>query len=529
MARQFLCTADAPVVQTCAGKLRGFVLDGVYTFQGIKYADAKRFQPPQPVQPWEGIKNATNYGYVCPVSDSPAPASEVFIPHRFWPANEHCQYLNIWSTGLGKERKRPVMVWLHGGGFSDGSSLEQVAYEGDKLAEYGDVVVVTINHRLNILGFLDMSPYGEKYANSVNAGMADIVAALEWVHKNIAVFGGDPDNVTIFGQSGGGGKVEALLQIPAAAGLFHKAILMSGVIACPCLDEINHRPLVEGILNELGLSIDQVEELEEVPYDVLNRAYRRVNLELMKKDIVINWMPAANDWYLGDPIRFGFSDYAKTVPTMAGTVIAEFADRKLLPLENAMSEEEKLASVRERYGDATDTIVELFREAYPGKDTLLINKLDTIFRPATVSFIAKKAAESSAPAYLYEFTLDFDIMGGAPAWHCSDIPFVFYNTDRVANCNIEGVTERLRDQIAGAWVSFAYTGNPNHSGLPKWEQYSNGKVTMVFDRECGGREDMDTALLEAMNARVPHITIGKMMNSMSKRALDTTSKRDWIY
>lgn len=528
MARNFLCTADTPVVQTRAGKLRGFILDGIYTFQGIKYADACRFQPPQPVQPWEGIKDATNYGYVCPVSNNPAPASEIFIPHRFWPADENCQYLNIWSTGLGEDRKRPVMVWLHGGGFSDGSSVEQVAYEGDKLAEYGDVVVVTLNHRLNILGFLDMSPYGEKYANSVNAGMADIVAALEWVHENIAAFGGDPDNVTIFGQSGGGGKVETLLQIPAAAGLFHKAILMSGIIACPCADELDHRPLVEGILKELGLTVGQVEMLEEVPYDVLNRAYKRVNNELMKQGIIIKWTPAANDWYLGDPVRFGFSDYAKTIPTMAGTVIAEFADRKQLPVENAMSSEEKLAAVREQYGDAADQIIGLFQQAYPGKDILLINKLDTIFRPLTVDFIAKKAAESTAPAYLYEFTLNFDVMGGAPAWHCSDIPFVFYNTDRVANCNIEGVTERLRDQIAGAWVSFAYNGNPNHPGLPKWEPYVNGKTTMVFDRQSGCRKEMDTALLEAMNAQIPFISVDQMMNNMAKRTMKAESK-DWIY
>lgn len=204
MVKKFLNSLNEPIVETKAGKLRGFCLDGIYTFHGIKYADAKRFQAPVPVKSWEGIKNATNYGYISPTSGSPAPSSEIFIPHRFWPADEDCQYLNVWTPGINDGRKRPVMFWMHGGGYSDGSSIEQVAYEGDQLAEYGDVVVVSINHRLNILGYLDMSSFGEKYANSVNAGIADIVVALEWVRDNITSFGGDPDNITIFGQSGGG-------------------------------------------------------------------------------------------------------------------------------------------------------------------------------------------------------------------------------------------------------------------------------------------------------------------------------------
>ncbi|MBR3544476.1 MAG: carboxylesterase family protein, partial [Oscillospiraceae bacterium] len=228
MARRFYSGADTTVM-TAEGLLKGFFLDDVYTFHGIKYADAERFQMPTAPQPWEGVKDATNYGYICPVSGEPMPTGEILIPHRFWPANEHCQYLNIWSPTLDGGAKKPVMVWLHGGGFANGSSIEQVAYEGDALAKWGDVVVVTLNHRLNILGYLDMSSFGEKYRNSVNAGMADIVEALRWIRRNIAAFGGDPTNVTLFGQSGGGGKISALLQIPEAAGLFHKAVLMSGI------------------------------------------------------------------------------------------------------------------------------------------------------------------------------------------------------------------------------------------------------------------------------------------------------------
>ena len=230
MARDFMCTKTEPVVQTKAGKLRGFRIDGVYAFHGVKYADAKRFQQPEPVQPWEGIKNALAYGYVCPMLKQDEPNNELMVPHRYWPLDENCQYLNIWTKSLDPSAKKPVLVWLHGGGFAAGSSIEHIAYEGENMSRYGDVVVVSLNHRLNILGYLDLSPFGEKYANSGNAGSADMVAALQWIHDNIAGFGGDPDNVTLFGQSGGGMKVWTLMQTPAADGLFHKGIVQSGCI-----------------------------------------------------------------------------------------------------------------------------------------------------------------------------------------------------------------------------------------------------------------------------------------------------------
>ena len=215
----FYCSKAEPVVQTKAGKIRGFKMNSTYTFHGIKYADADRFQMPREVKPWKGIKNALAYGYVCPMLMQDHPLMEVMIPHRYWPMDENCQYLNIWTQSLDPEAKKPVMVWLHGGGFFAGSSIEQVAYEGDHLSEYGDVVVVSLNHRLNILGYLDLSAYGEKYYNSANVGNADMVAALHWIQDNIAGFGGDPGNVTLFGQSGGGMKVYSLMNTPAAEGL----------------------------------------------------------------------------------------------------------------------------------------------------------------------------------------------------------------------------------------------------------------------------------------------------------------------
>ena len=271
--RNFVCSPTEPIVETQEGKLRGFILDGIYTFHGIQYANAKRFQMPTPVESWEGVRDATNYGYTCPIESEPAPAGEIYIPHRFWPQNENCQYLNIWTKSIDPGARKPVMLWLHGGGFANGSSIEQVAYEGDALADWGDVVVITLNHRLNILGFLDMSSFGEKYQNSVNAGMADIVEALRWIHRNIAAFGGDPENVTVFGQSGGGGTTTALLQIPSAAGLFHKAMVMSGVMKGREGDvSQDHRDVVLGMMKYLHT--DNPETLEKIPYSVLIHAYK---------------------------------------------------------------------------------------------------------------------------------------------------------------------------------------------------------------------------------------------------------------
>ena len=267
MAKEFYMSKSAPIVETPKGKIRGFHYDGVDHFYGIRYAKAKRFQMPEPVKAWEGVKDAGSYGMICPVLNEPQPMGEVTIPHRFWPSSEHCQYLNVWTTKCDPEAKKPVLFWMHGGGFSAGSSIEQVAYDGFNLAKLDDVVVVTVNHRLNVFGYLDLSAYGEKYKNSVNVGMADLVEALRWVRDNIACFGGDPDNVTIFGQSGGGAKVTVLGQIPEADGLFHKAIVMSGVMGGggfggkPC----EHKDFVLELLKVLNLEEKDVEKLEKVP------------------------------------------------------------------------------------------------------------------------------------------------------------------------------------------------------------------------------------------------------------------------
>jgi para-nitrobenzyl esterase len=529
MARQFFCGPNEPVVETKAGKLRGFLLDGVYTFHGIKYAEAERFGPPRPVAPWEGVKDALSYGYIAPLLEHPVPQGEVLIPHRFWPEHEKCQYLNVWTLRLDKTAKRPVMVWLHGGAFSAGSSIEQVAYEGDSLCKYGDVVMVSLNHRLNILGYLDLSSYGDKYRNSGNAGMADIVEALKWVQENIAAFGGDPDNVTVFGQSGGGMKVTALGQIAEAAGLYHKGIVMSGILESSSGfgGRRDDRRTVRGILAELGLGEKEVEKLETLPFPVLAKAFNRAHRKLAKEGFIVNWGPMDNDWYAGDPLRAGFSERAKKIPLMAGTVIAEFSIGSGVPGKWELSPAERKKLLAERFGGSADELIGLFNKAYPGKNETDLLSLDVLFRPGTIKYIEKRSSEGTAPVYSYMFALDFEYDGGKPAWHCSDIPFVFHNAGRVGICNMPGVTEKLEEEVAGAYVNFAVRGNPNHPALPEWPAYTpDRKATMVFDRKSEVRLDYEGELLAMLAKFTPPFDLSAGLSSGDE---EDETERPWMY
>lgn len=497
MSRSFVCSKTEPIVQTKGGKLRGFILEGTYTFHGIKYADAKRFQMPTEVEPWEGVKDALSYGYVCPMLDEPRPFGEIMIPHRYWPMNEHCQYLNIWTQSISKGAKKPVMVWLHGGGFAAGSSIEQVAYEGENMSKHGDVVVVSLNHRLNILGYLDLSSFDDKYANSANAGNADLVAALKWINQNIENFGGDPNNVTIFGQSGGGMKVWTLMQTPSANGLFHKGIVQSGVIhGFGEVPTDNRSEIVEAMLEVLGIEKTNIEKLEEISYERMAEAYKKVAPILMKEGKYIGGMPIPNEFYVGDPLVVGFTEHAKTIPLMAGTVYGEFAFGPGVANKYALAEKDMLAMLQKKYGEATEKIIQLFKQAYPDKNLTDLLDLDSIARVPTKEFIKKKAAYEEAPTYSFMFTYEFPFDDGKPAWHCSEIPFIFHNTEMVPVCNNNEISKKLEEQIFGAWINFARSGNPNHAGIPHWPVCKmTDEATMLFDRKCEVKHNYDDELV----------------------------------
>ena len=493
---KFLCNLTEPVVQTQWGKIRGFLYDGIYTFHGIRYAKAKRFLPPQPLKPWEGVKDALSYGFVCPTLSQPRPTGEVLTPHRFWPSSENCQYLNVWSSSLDPKAKKPVMVWFHGGGFSDGSSIEQCSYDGANLARLGDVVSVTVNHRLNVFGFLDLSSFGEKYANSGNAGIADLVAALQWVHENIEQFGGDPDNVTIFGQSGGGGKVTSVGQSPSADGLYHRAIIMSGVMSGGMLSsQISGHDLGLAILEELVPGSDDISLLEQAPTSKFIEAVNKATEKLAKEGKRVGWAPVANDWYLGDPLEVGFTPYHRTVPTMVGTVLGEFFMVAQGEDKESLSPEQRRAVLEKTYGENTDRLIAEFEKAYPGKNIVYANYVDTMFRPGTLNYLRRKAAESTAPTYSYLFAPCFPYAGGTAATHCSDIGYAFHNADLVPATQIEGVTPRLEEQYFTAYVQFAKTGNPNNPTIPEWHPSTEQDLyTMVFDEKTEERVNHDDAL-----------------------------------
>lgn len=496
MARQFLCTKTEPVVQTKAGKLRGFQLDGTYAFHGVKYADAKRFQQPTPVEPWEGIKNALAYGYVCPMLSQDSPSNELMVPHRYWPLDENCQYLNIWTQSLDPNAKKPVLVWLHGGGFAAGSSIEHIAYEGENMSKYGDVVVVSLNHRLNILGYLDLSPFGEKYENSANAGNADMVAALQWIHENIANFGGDPENVTLFGQSGGGMKVWTLMQTPAADGLFHKGVVQSG-----CIDgfigpneDSDGTAIVTALMNELGFT--DVEQLETVPYALLAEAYNKVRPEVAKTGAYVGGNPKANGWYVGDPCVVGFTEHAKTIPVMVGTVLGEFSFMPALSPEEKADKQLIDTKIKKRYGDSAEELKFLFAKAYPDKDISDVLFVDSVFRSPSIKFIAEKSKHPESETYSYLMSYTFPYDGGHIAWHCSEIPFVFHNTCLVAAFNEEGVTDMLEKRMCDAWLNFARNGKPSSEALPQWPACVPGdEATMIFDKDCVVRHNYDHELV----------------------------------
>jgi para-nitrobenzyl esterase len=289
------------------------------------------------------------------------PSSELAVQHRYWPMDEDCLNLNIWTPACD-DRRRPVLVWLHGGAFFDGSSIEQLAYDGAAFSEYADAVVVSVNHRLNILGFFDLSEYGDEYRNSGNNGLMDIVCALQWIRENIEAFGGDKDQVTLMGQSGGGSKITCLLQTPAADGLYARCINMSGVLPSLMPDEPGStRALADAMMRELGIS--SVKEMETVPWRALFDAYLKLKPEYEKQGCSIGCTAVKNDYFLGDPVTNGFRRETSHIPLVAGTCFGEFfAFEPLMHDRNDISEEEALEMLRTRMGRAkAQRIVPLFK------------------------------------------------------------------------------------------------------------------------------------------------------------------------
>ena len=480
-----------PVVEIKGGKLRGLREGKTLSFLGIQYAEAARFEQPKPVKPWSGVKNAQVWGPVCPSPEQTnVSGDELVFPHRYWVANDNCQFLNVWTQNLTPATRKPVMVWMHGGGFTNGASMEAYAYDGRTLSEFGDVVVVSVNHRLNILGTLDLSAYGKQFAASRQTGMNDLVAALQWVQENISAFGGDPGNVMIFGQSGGGGKVVRLMHMPEAKGLFHRVSAQSGGNNNYRVSDVAasikaQQTIAAHVLEQLNLNGSDIDKLQKVPYYTLITAGAAA-LRSAAQDLGVNsvggWNPIADDEY----VMREFCDWADNIPLIAGSVFSEMQGTLTRGdgRKNEWSQQEIDEQLTKTFGDKKNDVVAEFRKAYPHKKVQDVLYYAGNSRPGVRNLLNRKLEKAKAPVYNYVFAWEYPINGGITAFHCSELAFCFHALSEPHIKTATGggpVALALQDRVSQAWINFARTGNPNQPSLA-WKPYTKGDPqAMVFD------------------------------------------------
>lgn len=496
-----------PLVKTSHGRIRGYINQGIYTFRGVRYGAStsgkNRFMPPKSPEPWTEIRDASGYGYRAAQTN---PASQGIlspdteIGRILWasdgfrvppPESEDCLFLNIWTPTLDSTEKRPVMVWLHGGGFSMGSSSD-LLYDGTNLARRG-AVMVGVNHRLNVFGYTHLGDIGgEEYAHSGNAGQLDIIAALEWVCDNIEHFGGDPKRVMIFGESGGGAKVSMLLASPPAKGLFHSAVIESG----PGIKVEEREPATKAaelLLAELGIKPEDLPEIHKLSTEEILTAYFGTTAKLTEQGVgrgvfgpVLDpevlpthpFYPTAPAISENVPIMVGWNKTESTVFSMGQDELWSLDE------EGMRGRIEKLA------GANTDRLIEMYRREYPemSPSALYFHAASyPMMGSGSIAIAERKAALGKAPAYLYRLDWETPVLEGkliSP--HGLEMPFVF---DNVENGGI-GLTgggeeaQKMADKLSETWIAFAATGDPNtpKSGLPQWDPYDKAKrPTMIFD------------------------------------------------
>jgi para-nitrobenzyl esterase len=489
---------QTPITQTTYGSISGNIEDGVFSFKGIPYAKAERFMPPQAPDAWDGARDSKKFGPIAMQVNSWSP-EEVMNEEKLFT-------LNVWTQGLNDGKKRPVMFWLHGGGFAVGASDDPIT-DGKILAQKGDIVLVSVNHRLNILGFLDLSSFGEQYANSANVGMLDVVAALEWVNKNINNFGGDPTNVTIFGESGGGGKVGTLLSMPAAKGLFHKAIIQSGTLVNVMTKEKSTQ-IGEALVDVLGLDKNNLGQLHTMPYKQLveagNKALEKtVGLRTPGSRTMVGFGPVPDGVnLLQQPFTPGFADISNDIPLLIGTTFNELV--KTVYSEKELTLDETKKRLVPTYGDNTDDFIALFEQAYPNYTPQDLLSIDTLFRPNTIVTADARAAKTDAPVYSYLLTWKSTVEDNTKgSFHGLDIPLAFNNIELGKHwTGTSDEAKTLAETMSSAWINFAKTGNPNvDSSLPEWKPYSrdNG-ATMIFDKEPHILNNHDRELMQLIKS-----------------------------
>jgi para-nitrobenzyl esterase len=486
--------SDSPVVQTSAGKVRGLVERKAKAFKGIPYGasteGAGRFMPPAKPQPWTGVRDAVELAPASPQMPSMLiPESMAQQPKNDGAGTEDCLHLNVWTPATGNG-KRPVMVWFHGGGYSAGSANWEM-YNGANLAMKQDVVVVTVNHRLNVFGYLYLADLGgEKFASASNVGMLDCIAALEWVRENIAVFGGDAGNVTIFGQSGGGGKVSTLMGMPAAKGLFHRAIAMSGSNVSGISRDRASKG-AEAFLASLTLKPNQLDQLQKLPTADLLKAMRATRGLNLGPVVDGRTLPAGPF----DPVA---SDYSANVPLMIGSTETEVTWSTTINLD-AIDD----ATLHTRVKDAlkvsdgaADQVIAAYKKGWPKADNetmfLILSTDVSNFRVGTDTEAERKARAGKAPIYKYYFQWYSPVREGKlRSYHTLDIPFVFQNVDIAVSMNGSGPDRYpLADKMSATFAAFARSGNPNNKLIPKWAPFNLDKRTlMIWNNECRVADD----------------------------------------
>jgi para-nitrobenzyl esterase len=482
--------------KTRSGLVRGLVRDGVHQFWSLPYGaptdGANRFMPPQQPAAWSGVRDHFEIGSSAPIApDAREPASVVFALNRQGEQGEDCLTVNVFTPALDN-KPRPVMVWMHGGGFSAGSG-NYLLYDGSNLAKKEDVVVVSVNHRLNIFGFLHLADIGgDKWAQATNVGVQDLVAALEWVRDNIENFGGDPDRVTIFGQSGGGGKTTTVMAMPSATGLFHRSIAQSGS-AFRGTTASDASDGAERLLAKLGIRTNQLDRLQALSTaEIQDAFYSEPSIPRLGTGPVIDGtIIPRHQW---DPTAPAFS---ADVPLMMGSTETENGWVGPPPYE--LSEEDMLDNFTNRLANGDDgkgrDLVALYRRVHPemrNQFLWLTAESDYTRRFSAQELGRLKHELGAAPSYLYFFDwyshVHDDRMG---SYHCLDIPFVFYNLDLGASMTgAEDSRYELGHAMSAAWAAFARTGDPNHADMPNWPAFNPSDLpTMMFGDEVRVQND----------------------------------------